>query len=190
MSAAPQGLLVVLSGPSGVGKTTVVDGLLARPGFGRAVTATTRAPREGEVDGRDYHFLDAATFARWVAEDRFLEHATVHGRSYGTPRTSVDAVLAAGNVCLLNIDVQGAALLRADGVDALFVFLTAPDGPTLRARLTGRGSDDPDEIERRLATARAEMARAPEFDAVVINDDLDRAIGEIVGLVNARRASS
>jgi len=190
MSAQGRGLLCVISGPSGVGKTTVVDRLLKEPGFRRAVTATTRAPREGETDGEHYHFLDQAKFDRWVAEDRFLEHATVYGRSYGTPLFEVEQILSDGAVCLLNIDVQGAALIRAKSSEGLFVFLGPPSWDELARRLRKRGSDAPAEIERRLSGARAEMDRAAEYESVVINDDLERTIGEIVGLVHARRAAT
>lgn len=181
MSAARGGLLV-LSGPSGVGKTTVGRGLLRDPRFGRAVTATTRRPREGEVDGRDYLFLDEETFRAGIAAGRFLEHATVHGNLYGTPREQVEAVRARGLTCLLIIDVQGAASLREAGVDALYVFLAPPSWEVLEARLRGRGSDDEAVVRRRLENARTEMERRDEYDAVVINDDLERAIAQIEGL--------
>ena len=183
--SAQRGRLVVLSGPSGVGKTTVGDGLLRNPAFGRAVTATTRAPRGGEVDGRDYLFLDTAEFRAGIERGRFLEHAEVHGNLYGTPRDQVDAVRDRGLTCLLIIDVQGAAILREKGVDALFVFIAPPSWDVLEARLRGRASDDDDVIRRRLANARAELDRQNEYDAVVINDDLSAAIAQIEGLATA-----
>jgi len=183
----PRALLVVISGPSAVGKTTIAERLLASPGFGRAVTATTRAPRPGEKDGVDYRFLDERSFRDAVAKGEFLEHAEVHGRLYGTPKAAVDAVLARGLCCLLVIDVQGAAMLRKNGVDARFVFVAPPSAAELERRLRGRGTDGQAEIERRLATARAELARQGEFDTVIINDDLDRAVGEIARLVQAWR---
>lgn len=178
-----RGRLLVVSGPSGVGKTTVVEGLLARPGFRRAVTATTRRPREGEQDGVHYHFLDAATFERRVAEDWFLEWADVHGRCYGTPRHEVQRIRDRGETCVLVIDVQGAASLRRSGEDALFVFLEPPSFDELERRLRGRATDGDREIELRLQEARNELARAGEADAVVINEDLDRTIGQIESLV-------
>jgi guanylate kinase len=181
------GLLVVLSGPSAVGKSTIAEKLLASGGFGRAVTATTRAPRAGEKDGVDYRFLDERAFRDAVQRGEFLEHAEVHGRLYGTPREAVEAVLAKGLACLLVIDVQGAATLRRGGVEALYVFVAPPSAAELERRLRGRATDAPAEIERRLRTARAELARQGEFDTVTINDDLDRAVGEIARLVHARR---
>jgi guanylate kinase len=188
MTTPARGLLVVISGPSGVGKTTIVNRLLARPGFRRAITATTRAARAGEVDHEHYHFLDDATFARWVREGRFLEHATVHEHSYGTPYSEVERILEAGQVCLLNIDVQGAATLRSRVPDALHVFLAPPSLAELERRLRGRGSESEDEVLRRLTTARAEIERAAEFGSVVINEDVEDVIEQIEGLVDARQS--
>lgn len=180
--------LLVLSGPSGVGKTTVGSGILADARFGRAVTATTRAPRDGEVDGRDYLFLSRDAFDAGIAAGRFLEHANVHGNLYGTPREQVDAVIDGGRTCLLIIDVQGAATLRSDGADALFVFLAPPSWDELERRLRGRGTDPDDVVQRRLENARAEYDRRGEYDHVVINDDLGRVIQQIVGLATSPRA--
>jgi guanylate kinase len=182
-----RGLLVVLSGPSGVGKTSVADRLVRRPGFVRAVTATTRAPRPGETDGVDYHFLTDAEFAKGVAENRFLEHAEVHGRRYGTPKDYVERMLASGAVLLLVIDVQGAATLRKNAVDALYVFVAPPSFAELERRLRERKSESEKQVQARLATAKSEIARQGDFDTVVINDDLDRVVGEIARLVQARR---
>jgi guanylate kinase len=184
---AKRGLLVVLSGPSGVGKTSVADRLLRRPGFLRAVTATTRAPRPGETDGVDYHFLTDAQFDEGVAKDLFLEHADVHGRRYGTPKADVERRLAGGNVVLLVIDVQGAATLRRNRVDGLYVFVAPPSFEELERRLRSRATESEEAVQRRLATARAELGRKGEFDTVIINDALDRAVGEIAALVQARR---
>jgi guanylate kinase len=171
--------LVVVSGPSGVGKTTVCRRLLARPEFERVITATTRDPRAGERDGIDYLFISRAEFAAWVDADKFLEWARVHGRRYGSPRDQAQQILQRGRHALLNIDVQGAASIRAGDLPCLLVFLLPPSMDELERRLRGRHTEDEDEIERRLETARAEMARQDEFDLRVVNDDAERAAAEI-----------
>ena len=170
--SSPRGRLVVISGPSGVGKTAVIDLLLADPRFGRAVTATTRAPREGESDGVDYVFLSKEDFRRRLAEGYFLEHADVYGRLYGTPWSHAEAILASGRHCLLNIDVQGAATLRAARVEALFVFLVPPSLAELERRLRERGLDAADVVAGRLAAVDREMAEAGRFDVRLVNRDL------------------
>ena len=171
--SGPRGRLVVVSGPSGVGKTAVVDRLLVDPRFARAVTATTRAPRRGERDGVDYVFLARDEFERRIAAGWFLEHADVYGRLYGTPRSHAEAILASGRHCLLNIDVQGAATLRAAGVAALFVFLVPPSLAELERRLRERGLDATDVVAGRLAAVDREMAQAERFDVRLVNRDLD-----------------
>lgn len=183
----PRGLLVVLSGASGVGKTAIAARLMRMPQFARTVTATTRAPRAAERDGVDYHFLTDAAFREKIARGEFLEHAQVHGRLYGTPREAVRAIVDQGLVCLLVIDVQGAATLRRNKVEGRFVFVAPPSEEELERRLRGRGTDSPAAISQRLANARHEMAQSASYDAVVINDDLDRAVREIAALVSAWR---
>jgi guanylate kinase len=181
MPQQAQPLLVVVSGPSGVGKTTVCDHLLARPEFERLITATTRAPRGTEVDGIDYHFLDAETFDKWVADDRFLEWAEVYGNRYGSPRSGAEAIVAAGRFPLLNIDVQGAASLRATGLSCKRVFLLPPSLDELERRLRGRRTGD--DVERRLEIARDEIARQDEFDLCVVNHGSIQAADEIAAAI-------
>jgi len=173
---------LVLSGPSGVGKTTIAEGLLEDGRFDRAITATTRDPRPGERHGRDYLFLSREQFVEGITAGRFLEHAEVHGNLYGTPRESVERVRAEGQVCLLVIDVQGAATLRERNTDATFVFVAPPSWEERERRLRGRGSEPDEAVERRLAEARVALDRQDEYDTVVLNDDVGGAIGEIAGL--------
>ena len=174
------GLLVVLSGPSGVGKKTVIDRVLAEtPGYSRAVTATTRAPRPTEVDGVDYFFLTEEVFSARLSREEFLEHAVVHGRRYGTLRQPVIEILDRGEVCFLEVDVQGAATIRGLITPALFVFLVPPSLEALEERLRGRATEDEASLTNRLATARRELEREGEYDVSVVNDELDRAVREV-----------
>ncbi|WP_372470071.1 guanylate kinase [Cellulosimicrobium marinum] len=174
--------LTVLAGPTAVGKGTVSADVRARyPEVWLSVSATTRRPRPGEVDGVHYLFVGPEEFARMVADRELLEWAVVHGRnSYGTPRRAVDERLAAGVPALLEIDLQGARQVRASMPEARFVFLAPPSWEELERRLVGRGTEDAEERERRLATARVELAAESEFDHVIVNDEVHRATDELV----------
>lgn len=181
--------LVVLAGPTAVGKGTLVSALRERnPDVWVSVSATTRAPRPGEIDGTHYHFVSEAEFDQLVDDGKMLEWAVVHGRHrYGTPRGPVEESLAQGVPSILEIDLQGARQVRASMPEALFVFVAPPSWEELVDRLEGRGTEDAHERERRLATAREELAAASEFDVVVVNDDLDTAVEELERIVLGAR---
>lgn len=171
-----------------MGKGTVSSDIRARyPEIWLSVSATTRPPRPGEIDGLDYLFVTDAQFDRMVEQGELLEWAVVHGRHrYGTPRGPVEARLRRGEPALLEIDLQGARQVRAAMPDARLVFLTPPSWDELVRRLVGRGTEDSAERERRLATARRELAAESEFDHVIVNDDVRRAADELVQLMGVR----
>jgi guanylate kinase len=172
--------VLVVTGPSGVGKGTVIKHLLERrPDYRLSVSATTRPPRPGEVDGRDYHFLTEQEFERRLAAGDFLEHALYAGNHYGTLKEEVDR--SPGNL-VLEIEVEGARQVRKALPEATQVFIAPPSDETLRERLERRSTDDPEVIERRLARAKEELAARQEFKRVIVNDDLDRAVDELVEL--------
>jgi guanylate kinase len=178
--------LTVLSGPSGVGKGTVVAAIRERyPHIWVSVSCTTRAPRPGERDGVEYRFVSRDEFARMVEAGELLEYAEFAGNLYGTPRQPVLDHLAAGTPALLEIELQGARQVRASLPEACLVFLAPPSWEELERRLVGRGTEPPAVIEARLARAAVEMAAEPEFDAVVVNDDVGHAAAELVGLIEA-----
>ena len=185
----PRGFPLVLSGPSGVGKTSVVGHLLSRGGdIVFSVSATTRPRREGESDGREYLFYDEERFRRGVESGEFVEHASVHGRWYGTPRAPLEAALARGQIVILDVDVQGGRSLRHACPDGVFVFVYPPSLEVLEARLRGRATDAPQVIAERLANAPGEMARYVEYDYVIVNDDLERARAQMDAILVAERA--
>lgn len=183
------GRLTVLAGPTAVGKGTIAAYVRTHfPGVWFSVSMTTRQPRPGEVDGVHYHFVDDQEFDRLVAAGEFLEHAVVHGAAkYGTPRGPVERAIREGRDALLEIDLQGARQVRETWPDALFVFLEPPNWEELVRRLVGRGTEDEAERDRRLATARAELAAREEFDEVIVNDDVRRASEELVSLMRSGR---
>jgi guanylate kinase len=174
----------VITGPSGVGKGTLIRGLMERlDGLELSVSATTRAPRPGERDGVDYHFLTREEFDRRVAAGDFVEHADYAGRSYGTLRSELEERLRKHIPVLLEIEVQGARQVRAAMPEAVQVFIAPPSLEALRARLIGRGTDDRVEVERRLRVAERELEAQPEFGYVVVNDRLDDATAGLTDIV-------
>jgi guanylate kinase len=175
----------VITGPSGVGKGTLIRELLGRiEGLELSTSATTRPPREGEEDGRDYHFLEAEEFAERADAGDFLEHATFSGNRYGTLRSEVERCLDAGTSLVLEIEVQGARQVRAAlGERAVLIFIAPPDPAVLRERLAGRGTDSAEAIERRLETAKQELEAQQEFKHVVVNEDVERAADELERIV-------
>jgi len=179
------GKLIVISGPSGVGKTTICRALRGRGRIVRSVSATTRVPRPGEVDGKDYFFLTREAFEAKQAAGGFLEWAEYAGFLYGTPRDFVEKELAAGNCPLLEIEVQGVEQLRGLKFPGLYIFLAPPSVEDLRKRLEGRGAMAPEVIERRIAVARKELERKDLYDHVVVNDTVDRALAEVLKILDA-----
>jgi guanylate kinase len=176
--------VLVITGPSGVGKGTLIEKLLERiPELELSVSATTREPRPGEVDGLDYHFLDEAEFERGVRTGDFLEHATYSGNRYGTLRSEVERRLGEGRSVVLEIEVQGARQVRAAMREAVLIFIAPPNPQALRRRLEGRGTDSPEAIERRLRTAVDELAAQDEFPHVVVNDEVQNSALELEKLV-------
>lgn len=185
MAPAP---VTVLAGPTAVGKGTVSAAIRARyPEIWLSVSATTRSARPGEVDGVHYRFVEEQEFSRLIDAGQMLEWAVVHGRNkYGTPRGPVEEKVAEGRPVLLEIDLAGARQVRESLPDARFVFLAPPDWDTLVDRLVGRGTEDAQERERRLETAKVELAAESEFDVTIVNDTVDRAADELARLIGVR----
>ncbi len=177
----------VITGPSGVGKGTLIRGLMQRIGeLELSVSATTRPPRPGERDGVHYHFLSPEEFERRVRAGEFVEHADYAGRRYGTLRSELERRLQAGVPVVLEIEVQGARQVRAALPEAVQVFIAPPSLEALRGRLLARGTDDPEEVERRLRVAEQELTAQPEFAHVVVNDDLEQALEELTAIVRVQ----
>ena len=175
---------IVITGPSGVGKGTLIRGVMDRVGdLELSVSATTRPPRVGEVDGVDYHFLTRQQFDRRVAAGEFLEHADYAGNHYGTLRSELEDRLRAGRPVVLEIEVQGARQVREAMPEAMQVFIAPPSLEELRTRLIARGTDDAEEVERRLRVAEGELAAQPEFRHVVVNDRLQEALARLTEIV-------
>jgi len=189
----PPPLVVVISGPSGAGKDTVINAAMAIDrSLAKVATAKTRAPRRGEVDGVHHVFLTEEQFDRWVAEEAFLEHVTSYGHRSGVPRAAVDDLLSEGHTVILRTDVEGARTLKAKLDDPFLVFITAPDIASLARRLRSRDAETDEEMAARLAEAEAEMAEADWFDLVIVNEDNghDHAARRLVDAISARRTQS
>lgn len=174
-----KGSMLLISGPSGCGKSTICKELLLDDNVVFSVSATTRAPRPGEVDGQHYHFLSPEEFRAKISSGAFIEHAEVHGNMYGTLKSSMENAIAEGKVYLVEIDVQGALQLKALEVEGIYVFVAPPDFNVLRDRLSGRGTETPEVLERRLKKAEDEYRERERYDHIVVNDSLERAVAEI-----------
>lgn len=182
------GTLYIVAAPSGAGKTTLVRYLLDKePAVRLSISYTTRAPRPGEQDGREYHFVGVETFRRMIEKGEFLEWAEVHGNFYGTSKTWIANQMAGGSDVLLEIDWQGAQQVRAIFPEAIGIFILPPSLEELERRLTGRGTDSQEVIDRRLAAAQAEMRHVGEFDYAIINDSLERAADDLRSILRASR---
>lgn len=182
------GKLIVISGPSGVGKSTVVKQVMERlSNLHFSVSATTRPIRPGEVDGKNYFFVDREKFQAMIDHQELLEYAEYVGNFYGTPEAPIDEALAKGQDILLDIEVQGALNVKRRRPDAVLIFMMAPSFGELKARLSGRGDTAPEIVENRLKHARWEFSHAGEYDYLVVNDQVDHAVEEIVAIVTAEK---
>jgi guanylate kinase len=187
-SEVSKGSLIVMSGPGGVGKSTITAALRDHPSFWVSVSATTRPPRENEKDGVDYYFLSDEKFNELVERDEFLEWAEFAGARYGTPREPVDNWRNLGKSVLLEIEIAGARQVRSSEPEAILIFIAPPSWSDLEERLLGRGTDSPERRAARLALAREEMAAAPEFDHILVNERVDEVVQSLVSLALAPRA--
>lgn len=183
-----KGLLVILSAPSGAGKTTVRDLLMEKEkNLKKAITTTTRPPRPGEKDGVDYFFLSEEEFKKGIREGRFLEHAVIYGNYYGSGRDYIESELDSGYDVILVVDAQGAISIKESRIEAVYVYLLPPSLEELRRRLESRKTDDPEVIEKRFAQASREMAYLKEYDYCVVNDDLEEAVADIRAIIRAEK---
>ncbi|MCK9488928.1 MAG: guanylate kinase [Xanthomonadales bacterium] len=187
---AASGTLFIVAAPSGAGKTSLVRALLARdPSIAVSISYTSRLPRPGEIDGEHYHFVDHDRFREMIQAAEFFEYAEVHGDLKGTARRAVEPLLAAGRDVLLEIDWQGARLVRAQNADCRSIFILPPSQQELERRLRHRAQDAEATVLRRLANSRGEIAHAQEFDYIVVNDDFDTALDDISAIIRAQRLS-
>lgn len=182
-----KGLLIVVSAPSGCGKGTILAEVLKNDNFYYSVSATTRSPREGEVNGVNYHFLTKEGFEQLISEDGMLEYACYCGNYYGTPRKAVFDKLEEGKDVILEIEVQGAMKIREKCPEAMFVFILPPSLAALRHRLEKRGTESPEVIEKRVGEAAGEIEKAYNYDYIIVNDDLDEAVSDFLTAVKAEK---
>ena len=190
MSEAHKGILLVISGPSGTGKGTIIEKLMKEDAtLVFSVSATTRAPRPGEVDGVHYHFMSVEKYNELVAENAFVEHAKVHGNFYGTLKSEVDQRIARGETVILDIDVQGALNVFDQGIECTSIFIAPPSLEELRQRLIDRGTEPMDVIEFRVGNAAWELSQKHRYQHLVINDKLDDAIAQVRDIINTQRNS-
>lgn len=191
MKANEKGVLVIVSGPSGAGKSTIISRVAKlRPDIRFSVSVTTRAPRPGEVDGKDYSFRTQEEFWEMVKADAFLEHAEYVGNSYGTPADQVDQFIADGYSVILDIEVQGALQIMEKRPDAVSIFLCPPDLEELERRLRSRGTDTEEKIRDRLMTAHREYALVHKYGYIIVNDDADKAVRELDAIITAEKCRS
>ena len=183
-----RGLLIVVSGASGTGKGTVCKKILDdMPEVAYSISATTRLPRPGEVDGREYYFLSRDEFKAWIADEKFLEFAEVYGNFYGTPLNKIEERLNRGEDILLEIDVQGALNVKRKCPEGVYIFLLPPSIEELKRRIEGRGTETPESLQRRLANAVAEIKIGREYNYVVVNDSVENAVAKIKAILVAER---
>ena len=186
MNDMKKGKTFIISGPSGVGKSTVLSALLEkRPNVYFSVSATTRDPRPGELDGIHYHFMDVGSFRKWIAMDQFLEYAEYVGNFYGTPKRFVDEAMEQGKDVILDIEVQGAIQVTSKRPDTVRIFIAPPSWSELERRLTERGTDSKDKIQKRLLRAKVEFQTAHTYDYFVINDTVENAVKELDAIMTA-----
>jgi len=192
MKLNERGLLIVISGPSGVGKGTVRKALFELEGHDLvySISMTTREPRDGEIDGEDYYFVSRDEFERRIEEDQFLEYAEFVGNYYGTPKDKVEAQLDLGKEVVLEIEVQGALQVRKKAKDGVFVFIAPPNKEALYRRLLRRGTEDPQTIQRRMDKAEREFPLAHKYDYIVVNDEVTNAADRILAIIRAEHAKT